>query len=1251
MNYLLENLGDERFQELCQALLIKEFPNVQCFPIGQPDGGRDAVVYFNSARNNKEFAVFQVKFVKNPQRINDPHKWLLEVLEGELPKIKELIPRGAKSYYLLTNVTGTGHLDSGSIDKVHSLLEENLDIPVLCWWRDDLCKRLDSSWDLKWLYPDLVTGTDLFRYIVDQGGLTDSSKRFDAITAFVRAQYEEDLEVRFKQVELQNNLLDLFVDVPIHFNDTKEDRHLQYLFRGVLREFGSQEDNNVIGAATLFSKSLFQENVPQLVLEGAPGQGKSTLAQFLCQIYRMKLLKLEQEFNTLPISVRPSNLRIPIKVDLRNLASWLSKDNPFSSDEDDEALYQWEKSLESFLIAQIKYYSGGFEFSVSDLHAVAKVSSLLIVLDGLDEVADIQMRKELVNEVVKGINRLRQTSASLQVIITSRPSVFENSPGFPIKKFPHFRLVSLTKNLIDNYTTQWLRAKKIYGSQASEVKKILKNKLEKPHLRDLARNPMQLAILLSLIHTKGSSLPDKRTALYDSYVDLFFDREAEKDNTVRENRELLIDIHRFLAWILHSESEQGKHEGRINTERLQSLLSEYLKSEGRDSSMTESLFTGVVERVVFLVSRIQGTFEFEVQPLREYFVARHLYETAPYSPPGNEKKGTKPDRFDAIAKNFYWLNVTRFFCGCFSKGELPSLVERLNVLLEDVQYKNISHPRALTAMLLSDWVFSQNQYSMREAVKLVLKGITLRHVLGSGKRNSDVLVLPSGCGREQLVDECFNILKEKPTIDYAWEIIDLIVANSPKEERKNHWYNYISGIEGEKEFSSWLTYGLYMGVLPDLTSEELNLLIIRHEFSINNLVTLLRAGHSKIIESDEKFSSIVIDHILNECIEIPLKRKETSILLNFIHGINPKSYGLAFDISKPGPLREIRSRYGYHFDILFDGGYDDSLTIQTQIAIPENQELKMCYEFLQYSSNETDKHATEWVNGLAPWETIVENLRVLWGDRWSIYSLAITSSNVKIPKDKEEIDLFDVSTPLCKRTFYARNASSIWWRKQIESASTEMDFMFLSLLFLTSANSNLLKNVLDYIQPVFDKISNDNWEKVTKQLEYTRRVGNRRDLALNMSKLPGELTARTVAAIGICVNDRDSIKLYEVHLHDYVGTDVSVLKFCQRVAFTLVEHDPSRWNQAISIISRIYSQGGTFDAYYHSIYRRRYMGYPVQIPVDVAKQIANQPENYPRFLVDLAERACRDEVASQIVPIGTLAKKERWFENANLLTV
>jgi hypothetical protein len=42
MSYHFEELGDERFQQLCQAILTCAFPNVQCLPVSQPDGGRDA---------------------------------------------------------------------------------------------------------------------------------------------------------------------------------------------------------------------------------------------------------------------------------------------------------------------------------------------------------------------------------------------------------------------------------------------------------------------------------------------------------------------------------------------------------------------------------------------------------------------------------------------------------------------------------------------------------------------------------------------------------------------------------------------------------------------------------------------------------------------------------------------------------------------------------------------------------------------------------------------------------------------------------------------------------------------------------------------------------------------------------------------------------------------------------------------------------------------------------------------------------
>ena len=161
MDYLLENLGPDRFQEVCQSLLVKAFPKTQCFPIGQRDGGRDAILPFIDHSLDGSFIVYQVKYLHKPLAEKDPHKWLMKIVEKEAPKIKELIPKGAKEYFLLTNVPGTAVPTAGSIDTIQKNMDENIEIPSQCWWRNDINRRLDDAWNIKWSYPDILGGIDI----------------------------------------------------------------------------------------------------------------------------------------------------------------------------------------------------------------------------------------------------------------------------------------------------------------------------------------------------------------------------------------------------------------------------------------------------------------------------------------------------------------------------------------------------------------------------------------------------------------------------------------------------------------------------------------------------------------------------------------------------------------------------------------------------------------------------------------------------------------------------------------------------------------------------------------------------------------------------------------------------------------------------------------------------------------------------------------------------------------------------------
>ena len=626
MNYPLENLGPQRFQQICQSLVAKTFPSAQCYPVDQPDGGRD-ITSSGNASTAVPHVIYQVKYTKTALKDRQPHKSIVDQLRTEIPLKASSINAESANYVLMTNVPGTANSGSGSIAAVQKLLSQHLSVPAQCWWRDDIERRLDDAWDIKWAFPEVLRNQDIFRIVVEQHLTEDVKRRAYALRTAIQDQFHYDTEVTFQQVDLQNELLDLFIDVPVDIRNHRRGidalrRHHRILgeialHHGPMPRHGDPQ----IGAATLLLDPLGQEKLPQIVIEGAPGQGKSTIVQYVCQIHRKRILGEGEADSRIPERHENSPIRLPFKVLCRDFAVWIVGNNPFVADGQSDSTAPQQRTIETFLCAQIGYHSGGAEFQVSDLHATAAVFPILILFDGLDEVADIRTREKVVDEIGRGVRRLYSLSLSLQAIVTSRPAAFPNSPGLRPDEFVHLQLLPIDREAITEYSEKWIRARKLKQRAASDVKRIMGEKLDEPHLRDLAGNPMQLSILINLIQRKGPSLPDKRTALYDRYMEVFFDRETDKSDIVRERRDLLLEIHGYLAWVLHSEAQTEKSGGRIESWRLRDVLRKYLEASGHSSDLADRLFSGVVERVVALVARLEGSYEFEVQPLREYFAA------------------------------------------------------------------------------------------------------------------------------------------------------------------------------------------------------------------------------------------------------------------------------------------------------------------------------------------------------------------------------------------------------------------------------------------------------------------------------------------------------------------------------------------------------------------------------------------------------------------------------------------------------
>ena len=977
MTYLYEQLTPDKFQQFCQALLASQFPNAQCLPVGQPDGGRDAFQWsmHDADGRPEDLIVFQVKFSRDANRADQD--FLKSIVESELPKVERLKKKGLSAYYLMTNVSGSAHLDVGSVDKVDDLLNQALGIPAHCWWRDDLDRRVDAQSDIKWSYPEIIRGSDLLQALFEGTLGEDGRRRDNALQAYLATQFDDDREVKFKQVDLTHSLLDLFVDTSLQFTDSEE-KNQPGTFAPRLRASrtgGYYEVDVDLAAAHFFLQSAPGNPFLKAVLEGAPGQGKSTISQYICQIHRMRLLN--KNLSRVPAVHLEGIVRFPMRVDLRDYASWIGGKNPYAADPNATRPNDGQNSLESFLAFQVSQASGGHQFSVTDLTAFAKVSHLLIVLDGFDEVADISTREQIVKELSRTSNRL--SARSLQVIVTSRPAAFAKSPGFPRQDWRYLSLQSMDLGQINQYADKWMTARHLIPQEKAELIGVLQQKLDQPHMRDLARNPMQLAILLSLIQTRGLSLPDKRTALYDSYMELFFSREAEKSAVVREHRDLLVDLHQYLAWIIQTEAEEANSKGSITEEQLKALLRDYLVRQGHRASLVDDLFVGMVERVVALVSRVQGTFEFEVQPLREYFAARHLYETAPYSPPGHEMKGTLSERFDVLARNFYWLNVTRFYCGCYSRGELPSLADGLIELAGSDLYKDTNYPRLLMLMLLGDWVFTQQPLTVKRLVKVILEEPGFKVLVSSLQRQTSTsLIAPERCGRIELTEGCVKILSERDQSDVAGVLALSIREALPASEVATLW----AALKDKIPLRKWLHFGRLMGQLSSLDNASLKTLLSEcGKFLIGELA--LANQYEFLQSTDETFSATL--EIVFEGSGMILQgtvsaQAAISYISHFGFALDRDNYQSLFrdnsrfgrSISRELPVRESFSyrRRGNPWNFTksdsFRGQVDGDL-------------LSQCDQFLETFARLSDRTSKEWVTTLTPWSELVESGISLFG--------------------------------------------------------------------------------------------------------------------------------------------------------------------------------------------------------------------------------------------------------------------------------
>lgn len=1212
-----ESLGDSRFQLFAQSLLSYEFPDLQALPVAQPDGGRDAVA---RGANRDNFIVFQVKFVARPDYLEDVEAWVEEIVTKERANIARLIERGAEQYYLVTNVPGSAHFDAGSIDRGQAALAARISIPGRILWRNDLDIRLAKHRALKWQYRELLTGADVLDELVSSGLGEEKERRRTAVAAALGAQYVADQTVRFKQVDLQNQLLDLFTDVPLRMGRggppslrrRAAERALTWSTGRVPRLVAVHNRGEPRGAADVLLQLPIAPSTIRIVVEGAPGQGKSTLAQYLCQVHRILLLSKRSDLKRLPWANSEISARLPFKVDLRELASFIRGDDPFA------AVTGWPglpvghaRSLVGFLAAQISRYSGGAAFSVSDLLAVAHTGPVLLVLDGLDEVADVSDRKLVVDHVEEGLAALEEVAQSLQVVVTTRPPAFASSPGFSQKNFTYTTLTSLTTDLIVEYTKRWAKARRLDDDELADALAVLDAKLDEPHMRDLARNPMQLAILLSLINTKGESLPDKRTQLYSEYMELYFNREAAKSPVVRKYRDLLYGLHGQLAWMLHVGAEQSPERGSISQEDLKATLTKYVVTQGEDPGLADELFQGVVERIIALVATRQERFEFEVQPLREFFAAHHLFATAQISQLGTARPGTRADRFAALARDPFWLNVARFFAGFYTSGELASLADNLEELATDPEYALTDRTRVLSAMLLADWSFSLDPKSRRRAIVLVTAGLGVRHAL---ETEEDYLVLPRGSGRDDVRELAIALLeRENLSVERRRALVRVLGMHVEASEFAERWLQLGAKSTGSAR-TEWIRLGANYDLMGKVEPADINELLVgdRDQDELGTRAMLAVGGGAReCVESSERLSRAAVRQILDLPHRAWVDDAGTSPIAAFARIIA---------IGCEGPLMRA---YG---DLASVGRWPRGGATETTV-VPAY--LDLCVRVIE----KADKLRSDAsVPAAEAWSEIVELLRGEDPTTWAGLAIAIgvTAARVR-PRRRGLGNLTDESSPLMTRVAESRArsgaSSGSWWATQFGNAADPFQQRLVVSCAVLWAGGDALRACLKAITRVVATLDDLDFEQLLRVVAAAAGRPLHKS-GLTRNELTG-LSPRVALLLHEVSTRPDRDVLWSETLRDYQGRDVVVRRRATALAMHTMRSSED-WERTIARVRR-WDNGDTPWTYL-----------PMVLPTKIARPIVEAPSRYPLWLVEGAERSLHPRLGAAAA-VGAVARRDHWF--------
>ena len=693
-------------------------------------------------------------------------------------------------------------------------------------------------------------------------------------------------------------------------------------------------------------------------------------------------------------------------------------------------------------------------------------------------------------------------------------------------------------------------------------------------------------------------------------------------------------------------------------EGLQREVIDYLAHEEYDPTLANILLKGTVERVGALVSRVLGTFEFEVQPLREYFAARHLHKTAPYSPPGNAKKGTRPDRFSALASSFYWTNVTRFYCGFYDVGELPSLVDGLIAIGGESGYRLISQPRRLAMMLLGDYVFSQSPRSMRQLINFITREPDFQRLTGAdtmqGQRG---MRLPETAGGKMLFEVSAARLRKENDPSLCRALRQVMARNGDQITLKEFWWReYREGRIGEDP----LTEARDLGLVEEFDAREIakltngNIKSQLHWLSEANLHQDILDDKKLYEEACRLFFNLEIAFGYHRPFQIARGNPLPLVVLAEL--LYPHALSEYFTIP-PEHRIELGRRDYFRQNFL--------QRIKKSDYEPEQHEL---LEFTQFVVELMELPADKWRSDLAPWEAVVDRGFVLAprGRLFSMMAMIATavSTRKQKPEDRDSTrslneftaddtpliieqveewrdDGFDPSPGLVRRLYFARSqgGNCSWWKKQLWNSTGEARIILLCTMLCWS-ESSVLRFLEEHLSTALNELNEDECSWLWDLLSVGTSASRGQSIRVSDDLFRDDMFGRERLAIVLTrrlSEETDRRAVVRKCFYRYNGDDPRILQTAAEWELFSEPSDDIDWTfaQNLSSLARKNEIGFLFS---HSHIRQQ-----IDVPLEVAESVLEHCQLHNSQFVSLCERAFAANVAQGARKVSSVAEAEKWF--------